>query len=160
MASLCKTLSEGALGLKAGIADRAVWFHLLVAAAEKQGVDIEKLTDDAIFTFGVNLFKDKKAETAADFVKLMTEEGPGREAFDQEVIKLEDDHSVAYFHACPLVEAWKAYGLSEERIHYLCDLASKGDFGRASNFPNLELSFPRKIAHGDEVCELDAKIKK
>ena len=157
--SLCKEISEEAKGLKAGIADRAIWFHLLVEAAEKQEVDIEKLTDDAIFTFGVNLYKAKKAETAADFVALMTEPGAGHEAFGQEVILSEPDHAVAHFHACPLVEAWKNYGLSNERIAYLCDLASKGDFGRASNFPQLQISFPKKIAHGDVVCELDV-VKK
>lgn len=157
MSDLCKQLSEGAKGLKAGIADRAVWFHLLVEAAEKQNVDIEKLTDDAIFTFGANLFNDKKAESAKDFVDLMTEPGPGREAFGQEVILAEDDHAVAHFHACPLVEAWKNYGLSDERVAYLCDLASKGDFGRASNFLQLAISFPKKIAHGDAVCELNVR---
>ena len=159
MSSLCKKISEEAKGLKAGIADRAIWFHLLIQAAENQGVDIEKLTDDAIFTFGANLYRDKKAETAKDFVDLMTEPGPGRKAFAQEVILSGEDHAVAHFHACPLVEAWRDYGLSEERISYLCDLASKGDFGRASNFPNLEISFPQKIAHGDAVCELDV-VKK
>ncbi|MDO4523294.1 MAG: L-2-amino-thiazoline-4-carboxylic acid hydrolase [Eubacteriales bacterium] len=159
MSNICKELSEGAKGLAAGIADRAVWFHLLVQAAENQKVDIDKFTDDAIFTFGKNLFSDKKAETAADFVNLMTEPGIGREAFAQEVILDGEDHAIAHFHACPLVQAWKAYGLSDERVAYLCDLASKGDFGRASNFPNLEISFPKKIAHGDEVCELDVVRK-
>lgn len=155
MSNICKELSESAQGLKAGIADRAIWFHLLIQAAEAQNVDIDKLTTDAIFTYGANLYKERKAETAADFVDNMTEPGPGREAFAQEVIQHDDDHAIAYFHACPLVEAWKNYGLSDERIAYLCDLASKGDFGRASNFPQLEISFPQKIAHGDPVCELN-----
>lgn len=159
MASLCEELSKEAQGLKAGIADRAIWFHLLVEAAEKQNVDIEKLTDDAIFTFGANLYKDRKVDSAKDFVLHMTEEGPGKEAFAQEVISLDDAHSVAHFHACPLVEAWKNYGLSAERVKYLCDLASKGDFGRASNFEGLSISFPKKIAYGDDVCELVADYK-
>lgn len=155
--SLCKEISKEAKGLKAGIADRAIWFHLLIAAAEKQNVDIDLLTDDAIFTYGANLYKDLTAKTASDFVQLMTAPGAGREAFAQEVLVDEEDHAVAHFHACPLVEAWKNYGLSDERIRYLCDLASKGDFGRASNFPNLKISFPKKIAYGDDVCELDVK---
>lgn len=159
MTNLCKELSKEAQGLKAGIVDRAIWFHLLVEAAEKQNVDIEKLTDDAIFTFGVNLYKDRKVESAEDFVMHMTEEGPGKEVFDQEIISLDKAHSVAYFHACPLVEAWKNYGLSDERVKYLCDLASKGDFGRASNFEGLSISFPKKIAYGDAVCELVADYK-
>lgn len=155
--SLCKVISKEAKGLKAGIADRAIWFHLLIAAAEKQNVDIDLLTDDAIFTYGANLYKDLTAKTASDFVQLMTAPGAGREAFAQEVLVDEEDHAVAHFHACPLVEVWKNYGLSDERIRYLCDLASKGDFGRASNFPNLKISFPKKIAYGDDVCELDVK---
>lgn len=155
--SLCKEISKEAKGLKAGIADRAIWFHLLIAAAEKQNVDIDLLTDDAIFTYGANLYKDLTAKTASDFVQLMTAPGAGREAFAQEVLVDEEDHAVAHFHACPLVEAWKNYGLSDERIRYLCDLASKGDFGRANNFPNLKISFPKKIAYGDDVCELDVK---
>lgn len=160
MSGLCEKLTKEAQGLRAGITDRAIWFHLLVEAAEKQGVDIEKLTDDAIFKFGVNLYKDKTVNDAADFVKLMTAEGPGKEVFAQEVIKLEENHSIAHFHNCPLVEAWKGYGLSDERIKYLCHLAGKGDFGRASNFENIQISFPKKIGNGDEVCELDVvKIK-
>lgn len=159
MSGLCEKLSEEAKGLKEGIADRAIWFHLLIEAAEKQNVDIEKLTDDAIFKFGVNLYADKKAENPKEFVELMTAPGPGREAFGQEVIKAEEDHAIAHFHACPLVEAWKNYGLSDERIKYLCDLASKGDFGRASNFPDIKISFPKKIAYGDPVCELNAEKK-
>lgn len=159
MSSLCKQISEEAKGLIEGIEGRAIWFHLLVEAAEKQNVDIEKLTDDAIFTFGANLFKDKVAQNAKEFVALMTEEGPGREAFNQEVIKSNAKESIAYFHACPLVDAWRKYGLSDERIRYLCDLASKGDFGRVSNYPNISLAFPKKIAYGDNYCELVATTK-
>ncbi|MBU3804163.1 MAG: L-2-amino-thiazoline-4-carboxylic acid hydrolase [Candidatus Cellulosilyticum pullistercoris] len=159
MGSFCKQVSEEAKGLIAGISDRAIWFHLLIEAAEKQNVDIEKLTDEAIFTYGVNLYQDKVANNAREFVELMTEEGPGREAFKQEVVKADENESIAYFHSCPLVAAWKKYGLSDERIHYLCDLASKGDFGRVSNFPNINIEFPKKIGYGDDYCELVATIK-
>ena len=152
-----KNISKEAQALSAGIADRAIWFHLLIAAAEKQNVDIEQLTDDAIFTFGKNLFKDKKAETAAEFVALMTAPGIGQEAFDQEVIVSDENHAVAHFHACPLVAAWKSYGLSDERVKLLCRLACKGDFGRASNFPKIEIDFPKTIGNGDPYCELAAK---
>lgn len=159
MSGICREISEQAKGLIEGIEGRAIWFHLLIEAAEKQGVDIEKLTEDAIFTFGVNLYKDKKVNNAKEFVALMTEEGPGREAFDQEVIKNEEEESIAYFHACPLVNAWRKYGLSNERIRYLCDLASKGDFGRVSNFPHISMEFPKKIGYGDDHCELIARNK-
>ena len=158
--SCCKELTEGAKGLKAGIKDRAIWFHLLVAAAEKQNADIEKLCDDAIFVYGANLYKDRTCETPSEFVHMMLENDWGREVFDQHLIRDEGDFAEAHFYACPLVEAWKAYGLSDERIRFLCDLASKGDFGRASNFPKVEISFPKKVAYGDECCDLVARTVK
>ena len=152
--SCCKELTEGAKGLKAGIKDRAIWFHLLVAAAEKQNADIEKLCDDAIFTFGVNLYKDRTCETPSEFVHMMLESPWGRECFDQNLIQDTPQLAEAKFYSCPLVEAWKEYGLDDERIRYLCDLASKGDFGRASNFPKIKIAFPKKLAYGDDCCDL------
>ncbi|MGL4791920.1 MAG: L-2-amino-thiazoline-4-carboxylic acid hydrolase [Anaerotignaceae bacterium] len=152
-------LSKEAQALCSGIGDRAIWFHLLLQAAENQNVDLEKLTDESIFVFGKNLFKDKKADNAREFVEHMAAPGIGKEAFAQEIVESRDEYAVAHFHACPLVEAWKDYGLSAERIKDLCRFACKGDFGRASNFKNFEIEFPKTIGNGDEYCELIAKNK-
>ena len=74
--------------------------------------------------------------------------------FDKEILCEEEDKCIARFHRCPLVDAWREYGLSDERINELCNLANKGDFGRASNFCHANMEFPKRIGGGDDYCEL------
>ena len=74
--------------------------------------------------------------------------------FEKEIISEGEDTCVAKFHRCPLVDAWREYGLSDQRIDCLCNLANKGDFGRASNFHHAKLDFPKRIGGGDPYCEL------
>lgn len=156
MMSNAVELSGEAKGLRNGIKDRAIWFHLLLEAAERQGVDLEKLTDEAIFRFGQEVYVEraKGIKTPGDFAAAMTWPAANQQVFQSEVISKGEDKAIAHFHVCPLVDAWKEYGLSPERISELCRLARKGDFGRISDIPGLELEFTQLIADGDPVCEL------
>lgn len=151
---MSKELSDTAKGLFMGIRQRAIWFHRLIEAAEAQGCDIEKLTDDAIFPFGVEVSANVPGDEPRDLLHHMCGPGPFWELFDKEIVSEGDDVCEAKFHRCPLVDVWREYGLSPERIDRLCDLANKGDFGRASNFHNAELSFPTRIGGGDDFCTL------
>lgn len=146
--------SEIVQGLNMGIRQRAIWFHLLLEAAEAQGCDIEKLTDDAIFPYGVGVSAGETGDEPLDMLHHFCGAGPFFEIFDKEIITEEPDKCVALFHRCPLVDAWRAYGLSPERIDRLCQLANKGDYGRASNFANASLDFPTRIGSGDDCCTL------
>ena len=147
--------SEMVQGLYMGIRQRAIWFHLLLEEAKKQGCDIEKLTDDAIFQYGVGVSAGEKGDEPKDLLHHMcSTEGPFWEMFDKEILCEEEDKCIARFHRCPLVDAWREYGLSDERINELCNLANKGDFGRASNFCHANMEFPKRIGGGDDYCEL------
>lgn len=152
-------ISGEAKGIIIGNNDRALWLHLLIEAAEHQNTDIEKLTDEALYRYGVESFSKLKARNARDFVGIMSAPGSMREVFDAEAVKMDEDHAIGRFHFCPLVYAWQKYGLSDERIDYLCQLACKGDYGRASNFP-IKLTFTKQISKGDPYCELDVVTKK
>lgn len=145
-----------AAGLRLGIRDRAIWFHLLLEAAEKQGADIEKMTDEAVFRFGREVFTEraKGMRTPDDFAQAMTQPERNQLVFGSEVISSEEGRAVVHFHACPLVDAWKDYGLPAERVAQLCRLARKGDHGRISTLPELELEFTQLIGDGDPVCAL------
>lgn len=145
-----------AQGFKAGIRDRAIWFHLLLEAAERQGADIEKMTDEAIFRFGREVFLERAQgmKDPVDFAQAMTYPAKNQMVFGSEVISADADQAIVYFHSCPLVEAWKEYGLSAERVAELCRLARKSDFGRVDTIPGLKLDFAQLIGDGDEVCEL------
>ena len=153
-------LSPEAKGLNNGCAQRAAWFHRLLAAAEAQGCDIEKLTDDAIFTFGAEAVPENAGNEPRDFLHFMTVNPVFHELFGKETVEASDDHCVIHFHNCPLVSAWKKQGLPPERIDRLCDLANKGDFGKAAQFKNVELTIPKRLGAGDEYCVLCIDRKK
>ncbi len=152
--------SEKAQGLYIGIRQRAIWFHRLLKAAEVQGCDIEKLTDDAIYQYGVGVSEREIGEEPLDLLHHMCSPGVFWELFEKEILCEEKDRCVARFHRCPLVDTWKEYELSPERIDRLCELANKGDYGRASNFANAELEIAKRIGGGDEYCELIITRKK
>ena len=147
-------LSPEAKGLNNGCAQRAVWFDRLLKAASAQGCDIEQLTDDAIFTFGADSVSPDAGDEPRDFLKFMTANPVFFELFGKEVIEESDDHCVIHFHNCPLVSAWKAQGLEAERVDRLCDLANKGDYGKAAQFENVELTIPKRLGAGDDYCVL------
>lgn len=156
---MCKVkneISDFTKGLIAGNHGRAILISELISSCEKHGIEVDSIADDCFFKLGAEASKGAHGDGPEDFIRFMT--AANVELFDKEIIKLDPEHSVARFHYCPLYAAWKEMGLPTERIEYLCDVASKADYGRASNFKNTVLSFPKKLAYGDDYCELDAKL--
>ena len=152
-------LSDEAKGLLDGTKGRALWFHLLLEGAENMGVDIEKLCDYAIYRNGKEAFQGKPGKNALEASHCFAATPVLTELFGAERVLETEDHAVIHFHSCPLYKAWKDYGLSPERIHTLCDMSCKGDYGRASNFP-VTLTFKKRLGIGDEYCVLDFVTKK
>lgn len=151
--------SEVTKAYRAGIADRATWFYLLLKAAEEAGADSDRIAEAAIWQFGVEKGKTLgKVKTAADFVSAL-QRGYGCGAFAMEEVECTDDKAVLRFHHCELVEAWRRRDLLPEEIARLCRLARFGDLGMVSNFPGLALEFPKIIAEGDDCCQLDVTVK-
>lgn len=147
--------SDYSKGVIAGSKGRGALIAAMVDACAELGIDVEALTDKCIYPSGVAASKNASGDEPDDFIRFMT--AVNCEVFDKEVVKLDPEHSIARFHYCPLYAAWKEMGLPPEKISYLCDLASKSDYGRASNFKNVVLTFPKRLADGDEYCELDAR---
>jgi hypothetical protein len=155
----CKQ-SEVTKAYRAGIADRATWFYLLLKTAADMGVDADKLAEQAIWQFGVE--KGKRlgdVQHAAGFVAAL-QCGYGCGAFDMEVVETAEEQAILRFHHCALVESWKERGLAPEEIARLCRLARFGDLGMVSNFPGLTLDFPKIIAEGDDYCQLNVNAEK
>lgn len=151
---MSESTNEITKAFRAGISDRALWFYLLLKASKEEGANPESVAKKAIGEFG----RKKgaafgKIDGADDFIKKLSE-GYGCEAFEMETAEISKEKAVLRFHHCELVEAWKKIGCTKEQISELCRLARFGDFGTASNFPQLKLEFPKIIADGDEYCEL------
>lgn len=149
--------SEFAKGVIAGSKVRGVLIAQMAQACEELGYDADLLTDRCIYPSGAAASAGALGDDPDDFVRFMTAENI--DVFSKEVVQLDPEHSIARFHFCPLWAAWKEMGLSPERITYLCDLACKSDYGRASNFKHTVLTFPKRLAAGDAYCELDARKK-
>lgn len=160
MCWLFENLSDLEKGFEMGTYSRADLIYRIVEGAKKLGLDPDQLTDTILFDMGAAGTANVPGDGPDDFIRFMTTPGVGANVYGMEAIKLEKDHAVAHFHHCPLVAKWQQLGLDPEQIDYLCITANKADLGRASNFKNVELTFPKRIGAGDEYCELNATLKK
>jgi hypothetical protein len=152
-------ITETTKAYRAGIADRATWFYLLLKTAAEMGADADKLAELAIWQFGVEKGKRLgEINDAAGFVKAL-QNGYGCGAFAMEEVSCAAEQATLRFHHCELVETWRNRGLSPDEVSRLCRLARFGDLGMVSNFPNLALEFPKIIADGDDYCQLDVTVK-
>jgi hypothetical protein len=80
----------------------------------------------------------------------------GKAIFEMEFLSLSDDAFDVDFHYCPLVNAWKKQGCTDEEIDKLCDWAMEGDRGIAEAF-GCSLELRKTIAKGEGVCEIRFK---
>jgi hypothetical protein len=150
----CVTQSELIEAVRAAIQDRAIWFYLLIQEFKAAGYETDVPVKKAIFKFGQMKGRSiGQASTPKEFF-----EGIGtpnaRLAFSMEDMGVTDHEGVYRFHHCALVEAWKKLGASPDEVAQLCELASCGDYGVVSCFPELRLKFNKLIAEGDAFCEL------
>jgi len=65
---------------------------------------------------------------------------------------------IAYLCRCPLVEGWKAQGVSGDDIEKLCSAAMEFDHGTLEGL-SLEGEFETLISKGDSACKLLVKSK-
>lgn len=156
----CFTEQELTEAVRLAIQDRATWFWLLLNEIKAEGGDPDKIAEKAIFKFGQ--MKGKKIGTATTpkefFDGIATRNA--KLAFAMEPREVTEEKGAYRFHHCALVEAWKNLGCSPEEVAHLCELASCGDYGVVSCFPELELSFNGVIAEGKPYCELIVTKKK
>jgi len=84
-----------------------------------------------------------------------------RKAFPtMEVIEFTDTRYIMRDYHCPVYEAWKQQGLTDERIAELADIYCIGDAAFAKAFdPRIELRFGARLMKGQPYCEWIYTIK-
>ena len=155
---------------------RALWFYFIYDEARKAGIRPGSFAPDAIKRCGIYhgmraltgkdievkspsaLTEIEKSETAQQqkscrILKKKLFTPTGKAVFEMKFSKLDDDFFNVDFHYCPLVNAWKKQGCSDEDIEKLCDWAMEGDRGIADVF-GCKLELNKTIAKGDGVCEI------
>lgn len=146
--------------VRAAIKDRATWFALLYRAFKEvlPEEEVRKQSRKAIFEFGLmKAKKDPKDFSPQVWVQKHVDKGSFL-VFDSD-IDIQDDYAVQQMKFCPLVEAWREMGCSEEEIDLFCDIAMEGDRGRAAGH-GVEMELEQTIGKGASCCRLIIKNSK
>ena len=143
--------------VREAIKDRATWFFLMYKSYSKvlPPEEVERLAREAIYQFGtLKGKKDGKKISPDEWVEKHMTKGSGQ-VFQSEINK-EKDFSEQRMTYCPLVEAWKELGCSDEEIDLFCDIAMEGDRGRA-DYHGIPWDIPKRLGKGDSFCQLILK---
>lgn len=144
--------------LRAAIEHRATWLALIFDEGRKAGVaNIEEVLRSAIrrcghihgARFHENMTdKDDFCQMCPQFLTPAAQKN-----FEQVITKCDHEELAADFHYCPFVSAFKKLDMSDEDIALLCDIAMDGDRGVGDSM-GAELSIPKRIAYGDDCCQI------
>ena len=141
---------------RAAIEHRAIWMSLILDEVRKAGGDLEKIGRAAINRCGcfqaVANFKDhmKDPNSMKEFGDLFVAEPV---TFENEIVEINDKVVHVKMRYCPLLTAWQKLGFSDEDCALFCDIAMEGDRQFARDM-NAEFSLTKKIAEGDDCCDL------
>jgi len=127
--------------------DRAT--ELMKKAIYKRGLDNAKAFPKKAYEGDLNALAEK-------FLDKMDKE---LDVFSRDVLSLGEDEARLRLNACVLVDAWRDYGLSDEEISKMCDIASAIDYGNYEAM-GYNLKFDSRIADGAECCILHLRRKK
>ena len=143
--------------VREAIKDRATWFVFMYKSFSKvlPPEEVERLAREAIYQFGtLKGKKDGRKISPDEWVEKHMTKGSGQ-VFQSEINK-EKDFSEQRMTYCPLVEAWKELGCSDEEIDLFCDIAMEGDRGRA-DYHGIPWDIPKRLGKGDSFCQLILK---
>jgi hypothetical protein len=145
---------ELVLKVRAAVKDRATWLALLYRSFSQTlpEEEAQRRCREAIHTFGrLKAAKDGQPFGPEAWVRRHVDKGSAR-VFDSE-IEVHAGHAVQRMRHCPLVEAWRELGCSDEEVALLCDIAMEGDRGRAEAH-GLQMELDERIGNGDPCCRL------
>ncbi len=81
--------------------------------------------------------------------------------FQQEFTALTEDYAEKHIHNCPLINAFREVGATQEEISKLCKtLIAPSDIGILEPYADkVEITFPKTLSD-DDVCIMCVKSKK
>lgn len=147
---------------RACIEHRGVWMALLLDEVRKQGGDLETIGRAAINRCGcfqmMTNYKEHMDDPMSmrEFGEIFSQD---LITFENRLVELNDKVLHTEMHYCPLLSAWQKLGFSDEDCALFCDIAMEGDRQFARDM-NAEFSLTKKIAEGDDCCDLKFTRKK
>ena len=80
------------------------------------------------------------------------------EVFKPSIHKLDNKSTVIDMEGCPLVEAWREMGLSEEEVTKMCEISNATDYGKYEGM-GFKLTIESTLAKGEGKCRLKIEEK-
>ena len=143
--------------VREAIKDRALYLALLYRSFSQAlpPDQVERLAREAIYEYGrIKGQKDGRKITPEEWVDKHVSKGSGA-VFESRIVKEESFCEQQMTH-CPLLEAWKELGCSQEEIDLFCDIAMEVDRGRA-DYHGIPWEIPERMGKGDPSCRLALK---
>lgn len=128
--------------------------------AKRQNIDLEPVRKEVQRKNSIAMaqrigsqMEDKK--DLSEFVDKLFRGGKGFvfDIYEVKIVEKTHDKADLEYHYCPLVQAWKNLGLSDDEIAKLCDSAMVGDLITAEEL-GYDLDIQKTIAHGDGYCKM------
>lgn len=141
--------------LESAMRDRGLYAYFIwkVIQELQPEADADGILAEAMHRYG--LYKSKamgQVENAMDGMLNQSSKN-GMIVFEQEFAALSEDYAEKHIHNCPLINAFREVGATQEEITKLCKtLLAPSDFGILEPFADkVELSFPKTLSDED-VC--------
>lgn len=145
--------------VRAAMEDRALYLAMLYRSMcnAMPAEQAEKIAREAIFEYGrLKGQRDKEQVTPESWVDHHVAKGSAI-IFESRIVKGADECQQQMTY-CPLLEAWRKLGLSQEEQDLMCDIAMEVDRGRA-DYHGLPIEIPLRLGKGDDYCCLVIKNK-
>ncbi len=140
--------------VREAVKQRGLWFALLYRSFARvlPPAEVERLAREAIYEFGrIKGQGDAEGFTARQWVEKHV--AKGSYAVFASGISAGDDFCSQDMTYCPLLEAWRELGCTQEEMDLLCDIAMEGDRGRAE-VNGIQMEIPLRMGKGDCSCRL------
>ena len=143
--------------VREAIKDRALYLAFLYRSFSRKlpREQVERLAREAIREYG--RFKGKQDRgkiTPEKWVEGHMSRGGG--AVFKSRIAVGEAHCEQEMTYCPLMEAWRELGCSQEEMDLLCDIAMEVDRGRAE-YHGIQFEIAERMGRGDPSCRLILK---
>ena len=141
-----------------------IYWHIYLTLKDELGEEkAVKLMKKAIYRRGLDNAKNfPKAAHEGDLnavaEKFLDKMDKELDVFSRDILSVSENEAKLRLNACVLVDAWRDYGLSDEEISRMCDIASEIDYGNYESM-GYKLEFDKRIADGDECCILHLRKK-
>jgi len=149
--------------LEGAIQDRGLFLYFIWKTLKElhPELETEKILAKAVYDYG--LYKSQNmgdVQTAADALLNQSSKN-GIIVFDQTITKVTDDYAEKEIRNCPLLNAFRKVGCTEEEVYTLChDILMQSDYSILAPFDNVEVSFPKTLAESDVCLMCVKRVKK